>query len=235
VPDSPALIAHRGFAARNPENTVSAFRDALAAGADGVELDVRAAADGTPVVCHDATVDRTTDGTGAVTDHAPADLAALSVAGGAAGVPTLAAVLDALPPTTVYAELKEAGVADAAATRLAASDHDVVVSSFDAEALATPRKRGLATALLAASDGSEAVARAADLGCAMVHLHASVCAAEVVGAAHERGLRVAAWTLAPPGTAGDDWTVTDPGVHDHLRAVGVDALVADAPLDDPTA
>jgi glycerophosphoryl diester phosphodiesterase len=239
-PDAPDLIAHRGFAARHPENTVSAFRDALAAGADGVELDVRAAADGTPVVCHDATVDRTTDGSGAVADHSPAELAALSVPGSDEGVPTLAAVLDALPQTTVYAELKEVGVAAAAADLLAATDHAVVVSSFDAAALAGLPKHGLstagraseprlATALLAASDGPDAVERAADLGCAMVHLHASVCDERTVAAAHDRGLAVAAWTLAPPGTDGDEWTVTDPDIHDHLRTVGVDALIADAP------
>jgi glycerophosphoryl diester phosphodiesterase len=243
VTDSPDLIAHRGFAAVAPENTVSAFRDALAAGADGVELDVRGAADGTPVVCHDATVDRTTDGTGAVADHTPAELAALSVRGGDDGVPTLAAVLDALPRTTVYAELKEVGVAEAAAELLASAAHSVVVSSFDVDALAAPgeaggataeraSEHGLATALLAATDdGREAVSRAADLGCAMVHLHATACDERTVAAAHERGLRVAAWTLAPPGTDADDWTVTDPEVHERLRASGVDALIADAPLE----
>jgi len=230
--DDPDLIAHRGFAAVAPENTVSAFRDALTVGADGVELDVRAAADGTPVVCHDATVDRTTEGNGAVAAHAPADLAALSVGGSDDGIPTFAATLEALPPTTVYAELKEAGVASAAADVLVAADHSVVVSSFDADALAAPRERGLATALLAATDGDEAVARAADLGCAMVHLHASACGADVVAAAHDRDLRVAAWTLAPPGTDAGDWTVTDPAVHERLLAAGVDALIADAPVGD---
>ncbi|PSQ38237.1 hypothetical protein BRD13_07380 [Halobacteriales archaeon SW_5_70_135] len=72
------LIAHRGFAARHPENTLRAARSA-AERADWVEVDVRRSADGEPVVIHDATVDRATDATGPVGDHAAAALAELSV------------------------------------------------------------------------------------------------------------------------------------------------------------
>jgi glycerophosphoryl diester phosphodiesterase len=57
----PLVIAHRGYAAFAPENTLSAFDRALAAGADLVELDYHHASDGTAVVLHDATLDRTTD------------------------------------------------------------------------------------------------------------------------------------------------------------------------------
>jgi glycerophosphoryl diester phosphodiesterase len=53
------IIAHRGASAIAPENTLTAFRQALSGGADGVELDVRLARDGVPVVIHDATVRRT--------------------------------------------------------------------------------------------------------------------------------------------------------------------------------
>ena len=62
------LIAHRGFAAVHPENTVRAVR-AAARVADAVEVDVRRCATGELVVIHDATVDRVTDGTGPVADH----------------------------------------------------------------------------------------------------------------------------------------------------------------------
>ncbi len=230
-PGDPALIAHRGFAALAPENTVSAVRDAVARGADGVELDVRAAADGTPVVCHDATVDRVTEGTGAVADRSPAELGALSVGGGPDGVPTLEAALRSIPPdATVCAELKERSVAPAAADALADAGRTVVVSSFDAAALSTPRDRGLATALLAATDGLATVEQAADLGCTAVHLHATAVTEGVVAAAGAAGLDVAAWTLAPPDVDGDEWTVTDPDEVVRLRRLGVDALIADAPL-----
>lgn len=60
------VIAHRGGADVRPENTLTAFEHAAALGADVLEMDIRATADGTIVVLHDATVDRTTDGRGRV-------------------------------------------------------------------------------------------------------------------------------------------------------------------------
>ena len=72
----PLVIAHRGASGLAPENTLAAFRLALALGADGVELDVQLSADGEPVVIHDARVNRTTDRTGAVASLTAAELAA---------------------------------------------------------------------------------------------------------------------------------------------------------------
>jgi glycerophosphoryl diester phosphodiesterase len=63
---SPLVIAHRGASGFAPENTIAAFKLALALGADGVEMDVQLSADGHPVVIHDPTVNRTTSGAGAV-------------------------------------------------------------------------------------------------------------------------------------------------------------------------
>src|SRR2546422_1547564 len=60
------VIAHRGASAAAPENTLAAFHLAADLGADGIELDVRGTADGQLVVLHDASVNRTTDGTGRV-------------------------------------------------------------------------------------------------------------------------------------------------------------------------
>ncbi len=59
-------IAHRGDSTNAPENTLAAFEAAIVAGATAVELDLRCTADGHVVVMHDRTVDRTTDGDGAV-------------------------------------------------------------------------------------------------------------------------------------------------------------------------
>jgi glycerophosphoryl diester phosphodiesterase len=70
----PLRIAHRGASARAPENTLAAFREAARLGADAIECDVRLCGDGKPVVIHDDTVDRTTDGRGAVARLALADL-----------------------------------------------------------------------------------------------------------------------------------------------------------------
>lgn len=64
-----AILAHRGFSARYPENTMDAFQAAHKFGADGIELDVQLTKDGIPVIIHDETLDRTTNGTGYVKDY----------------------------------------------------------------------------------------------------------------------------------------------------------------------
>src|SRR5688572_2000375 len=62
------IIAHRGGTTNVPENTLVAFRNAITQGADWLEFDVQMTKDGVLVVIHDETVDRTTDGSGAVGD-----------------------------------------------------------------------------------------------------------------------------------------------------------------------
>ncbi len=71
------LVAHRGFSSEAPENTLAAFDLALASGFGHIELDARLTADCIPVVIHDNTVDRTTDGSGAVRDMTLADIRGL--------------------------------------------------------------------------------------------------------------------------------------------------------------
>src|SRR6188474_1210870 len=67
--NKPILIAHRGGSLEAPENTMAAFRHAIEVGMRLVELDVQLSSDGEMVVIHDETLDRTTDGTGAVHDY----------------------------------------------------------------------------------------------------------------------------------------------------------------------
>ena len=67
--DPPWVTAHRGYRKKYPENTLAAFQAAMAAGAPMVELDVMFSRDRKPVVIHDATLERTTSGHGAVSDH----------------------------------------------------------------------------------------------------------------------------------------------------------------------
>ena len=69
--------AHQGGAREAPSSTLFALREAVAVGADGLELDVHATADGTVMVCHDATVDRTTAGSGAIAELTHAQLRTL--------------------------------------------------------------------------------------------------------------------------------------------------------------
>lgn len=75
------IIAHRGYSGRYPENTMLAFRKAVEAGCDGIELDVHETKDGQLVIIHDETLDRTTDGSGPVRDYTLAELKRFNAAG----------------------------------------------------------------------------------------------------------------------------------------------------------
>lgn len=71
-------IAHRGFRSRYPENTMLAFRKAVEAGCHGIEFDVHLSRDGVPVIIHDETLERTTDGTGLVAEKTYSELKTLN-------------------------------------------------------------------------------------------------------------------------------------------------------------
>jgi glycerophosphoryl diester phosphodiesterase len=124
--DRPLVFAHRGGCALGPENTLATFEAGLAAGADGLELDVRLSADGIPIVHHDDILDRTTDGRGPVAARTAAELSRVNAgcqfhARGAigtstestppepslVGIPTLEAVLLRYPRIPVIVEMKE--------------------------------------------------------------------------------------------------------------------------------
>lgn len=119
------LVAHRGGARLAPENTLEAFRGAVELwGADMLEMDVRLTRDGQVVVIHDATVDRTTEGTGRVGDLTLDEIRSLDAGyrftdlGGAPSfrgrgcvVPTLDEVLTAFPAMRLNIEAKEGAVA----------------------------------------------------------------------------------------------------------------------------
>lgn len=77
-PEHIVVTAHRGLSARYPENTLLAFEQALAVGCEAIEFDVHGTADGVPVIMHDHTVDRTTDGTGPVSSLRLAELKKLN-------------------------------------------------------------------------------------------------------------------------------------------------------------
>ena len=120
----PLLVAHRGGAGLKPENTLAAFLDADALWrADMIELDARATADGKCVVIHDATVDRTTNGTGPVAALTLAEIQRLDAGyhftpdggrtfplrGQGIRVPTIEEVFAALPAMRFTVEVKIAG------------------------------------------------------------------------------------------------------------------------------
>jgi len=77
-----ARIGHRGACGYAPENTLASFRKALELGVAGVEFDIQLSKDGQPMVIHDATLDRTTNGKGAVSNFTYAELKKLDAGGG---------------------------------------------------------------------------------------------------------------------------------------------------------
>jgi glycerophosphoryl diester phosphodiesterase len=116
----PVNLAHRGASALAPENTIEAFRVAVEAGAGGLELDVHMTRDGHIVVIHDATVDRTTNGSGAISEMTLDELRRLDAGhtfspdggstrhyrGRGVRVPTLGEVLEEFPVVAVNIEIK---------------------------------------------------------------------------------------------------------------------------------
>lgn len=216
-----------------PENTLPSFEQAVVEGADMIELDVAHSADGVLMVIHDASVDRTTDGTGCVGDLTVAELQALdaaagtSLAGTGVVIPTLDEVLAAID-VDVNIEIKvhegdcsPTDRAQTAADVVAAiaadtADRRIIVSSFDADALTAVADLdpdiylGLLT--LVFDDAPLAEERGFD---ALNILSIAVRDAADVEAIRAHGLDVNVWTensavnMANHFTSGVDMIITD--------------------------
>ncbi|MFC4679783.1 glycerophosphodiester phosphodiesterase [Exiguobacterium aestuarii] len=136
------IFAHRGYSAKYPENTLTAFKSALPF-VDGIELDVHLSKDGRLMVIHDETVDRTTNGTGWVKDMTIHELRQLRIKG-YERIPTLEEVFALIKrnDATLNVELKTDQYAYPGIERLALEAVDefqltarVVFSSFNRETL----------------------------------------------------------------------------------------------------
>jgi glycerophosphoryl diester phosphodiesterase len=195
--DRPRLLVlgHRGDARVAPENSIEALIAALAVpGCDGVEFDVRASRDGTPVLSHDPTLRRVHGRRERVGSLSTGELAAF-------GVPSLREALQVLPPRAfVDVELKEdVGVAAVAVLRAVRGPDlaNAVVSSFDENALLTVRRiaPGWPTWLNADRLEAGVVERALVLGCRGIAAGHRSIQVDTVVAATAAGLEVAAWTV----------------------------------------
>ncbi len=228
------IIAHRGNSSGAPENTLEAFRQAVNIGAHGVELDVQLSRDGVPVVIHDETLERTTDGTGAVAAHSAAEITALS-AGlwfdppfPAARPSTLDDVLDALSPTglEIHLELKTAnhpypGLAEAVAAlvrRRALADR-VMISSFNHHTLLEVQRCAPELSLAALVYGRMIAPweYAVRHGFQGLHPEYRSVDAELAGNCRERGLALRAYT------------VDDPEAARRLMNLGLDGIMTNVP------
>ena len=93
------IASHRGGAALWPENSVTAFRETARLPVEQIEFDVQLSADGVPMIFHDATLDRVTDGTGPLAAKTVAELKALEIFRGGGQIMTLAEGLEILAPS----------------------------------------------------------------------------------------------------------------------------------------
>ncbi|PZF80646.1 glycerophosphodiester phosphodiesterase [Jiangella anatolica] len=231
---TPAVIAHRGYSSVAPENTLAAVESALRSGADYVEVDVASSADGVPIILHDNTLDRTTDGTGAlptVTSDYIEGLDAgswFSTAFSGQPVPTLldvlallkgrapALLLEVKGPETyaqlelIVGQLREQGLVE-----------QTILQSFDVQVLRDVKaiEPSLRIALLRSSLDADPVATARDLG--VVAYNPSWTAlqtrTDVIADLHEAEIAVMPYTIDDPA----QWAI--------LRDLGVDGVITNKP------
>jgi glycerophosphoryl diester phosphodiesterase len=221
-------IAHRGASGRFPENTLRAFGAAIDAGAQMCELDVQLTADGAVVVIHDETLERTTDGRGAVRSLTLTQLKRLDagIRFGAefAGerIPTLEEVMALADGRCgLNIEIKSAGlerrVCDLIVERRALAT--AMISSFDWDALAVVRhlEARARLGLLGSQWPARLVGAAFELKAESINPRADIVTEDLCIAAHERNLSVYAWT------------VDEPGEMRRLIAFGVDGIMTNFP------
>ena len=200
------IYAHRGASGYAPENTIAAFDLALNMPVDGIETDIRASREGALVLLHDATVDRTTDGRGAVADLSLAELrqldAGVRFAPRFAGqrVPTLDELLDRYAGRTrFWLEVKAPGVEEplARAVRERGLGRDVQFSSFQFDSLRRLRAAWPEAELTFLTRELEAdtLDRCRGLGVAQLSLHHSALGAAAIGRIRAAGLEARAWGI----------------------------------------
>jgi glycerophosphoryl diester phosphodiesterase len=222
---SPLIIAHRGASAEKPENTLAAFRRALALRVDGIELDVHLTRDRVPVVFHDSSLRRLTGQAGRLEARTWSQLAPLRILGTGEGIPRLVDVLRLTRRRAmVQIELK-AGTPVAPvvrAVRAAAASDWVILASFSTALVRDARRLAPGIPRMLISEGRsrpEALVRQlAELGAAGISVnHRAIRGRAWVDAFHRHACSV--WT----------WTVNDRAAARRLAAWGVDALLGDNP------
>jgi glycerophosphoryl diester phosphodiesterase len=200
----PRIIAHRCGGLLAPENTLAGLNAAARIGCRGVEFDVMLSADGVPVLMHDDTVDRTTNGRGAVASMTVAELRRLHVGG--EPVPLLAEALDRCAQLGLWANIELKTVAGGDDGRLGqvvarmlagAWDGHGVVSSFSLKALLAAKSQSSrhAYALLFEELATDWREQVRDTGAIGVHLDASRMTAAQCELLRGAGMNVACYTV----------------------------------------
>jgi glycerophosphoryl diester phosphodiesterase len=215
VPDE--VQAHRGASAVAPENTLAAFRAAAEQGAKWVELDVALLADGTLVVIHDDTVDRTTSGKGSLGELTQADLADLDAGTwfdarfAAERLPTLEQVIAILGDLGLSAnvEIKQHAhhksldqLVDAVRTAIATRQPQtrIMISSFDPACLKAmaAKEPDIEMAMLWVQPPQDWEAQLAAIPATTIHLYYKALSIGFLELARDKGIKVRAWTSNDP-------------------------------------
>ncbi|MFF8787765.1 LamG-like jellyroll fold domain-containing protein [Streptomyces sp. NPDC015125] len=198
-------IGHRGAPEAAPENTLASLEAAADRGADWVETDVQFTKDGRPVIMHDATVDRTTDGTGRVDELTAEEISRLTVKGGGR-VPTLEQVLASLQdrPARLLLEIKgpqSSAAVDRAlglVSEAGMTDH-TLLQSFDEEvvrdASASPHRTKVALLRSALDADPVATARQLSLNAYAVKFSGLSARPATVDKLRAAGVEVFVWTV----------------------------------------
>jgi glycerophosphoryl diester phosphodiesterase len=205
----PFLWAHRGASFLAPENTMAAFSLAVECGADGLELDIHLSCDGVPVVIHDETLDRTTDGQGQVGNKSLRQIQLLDAGSwfsdefAGETIPALEDVLEAFSGRVrLNLEIKEFRAGVAVLELLTHyPDTDCVVSSFDYRLLerlrAADEKLPIAV-LYVSGNWRHAVRLASGLQAVAFHPEAAQVGRPMISACRQAQLPVYVWTIDHP-------------------------------------
>lgn len=215
------VVGHRGAALLVPENTLPSFEKAIALGCDATETDVRLTADGYLILCHDETVDRTTNGSGKVSELTFEQLRALD-AGDGAQMPLLSELLPVIKDRILLlCELKGEGTPEpaVATVRAAGLTDQVVFTSFEIDRIAAVRALGdeLRIAGIFSKPNYEILPRLVSLRAEAADVHWKNLTPEFVQAAHEHGLTCRGWN---PDTVEDIQATL---------ALGVDSVSSNRP------
>ena len=219
-------IGHRGAKGYQPENTLISFQKAIALNAHGVEFDVHICKSGELVVIHDFTVDRTTNGAGAVADLTLQELKKLRIEG-QQEIPTVDAVLTLFDKKhLINIELKGSHTAELVCDCI---DRNVknnrfkysnfIVSSFQREELERVARynSNIHIGVLTQASVEQALEWASEFKAKAIHPHFSLLTAENVALAHQKKYQVYTWT------------VNEISDIQRVKKLGVDAIITDFP------
>jgi len=221
------LVAHRGASGDYPENTLLAFRKAFEFGATWLELDVHLSADGELVVIHDDRLERTTNGSGLVSDLLLSELQALD-AGQGEKIPLLREVFDLVAGSAVVnIELKGCGSGEATARLLTewleqgyVTGKNLLVSSFDLQELRVFREflPDIRLAIICEHELANIWQLMEELEVWSLHLNLPLVTSEVIAEIHRRGVRLFVFTVNKRSDL------------QRMHQLGVDGIFSDYPL-----